>query len=138
MYRRSRSLRPPPAVFGRLPRSTVALLFPFLLLATPSTSQIVTGRVVDASDEPVSDVTIVLLDMLAVAHREVVSTDAGEFFLVAAAPGTYRLQASRRAYATAETRPIEIGDGEVVEVELRVDVEVVELEPPRCRLNRRA
>ncbi len=127
MCRSSRSLRSRLDVFGKSPGSVVALLFANLLLASPATSQIVTGRVVDKGDEPVVGVAIVLLDTLARAHREAVSNNAGNFLLVATVSGTYRLRASRGG-AAVETRPIEVGEGEVVEVELKVDKEAVELE----------
>lgn len=120
MCRGSRSLNSRVAIFGRPPGCVVALLSASLLCATPATSQIVTGRVVDASDEPVGGVAIVLLDTLAAEGREVVSNASGVFFLAARAPGTYRLRASH-GEATVETRLIEIGEGEAVEVELKVD-----------------
>jgi hypothetical protein len=108
----------------------LALPIALLLLATPAASQIVTGRVVDASgDSAVADVTITLIDTLAATQRSVVSNAAGEFFIAITDPGMYALRASRLGYATAETPPIEIGEGEVVEVEVRLDVEAVELEP---------
>ncbi len=119
-----------PAVPG-IPRASVlSLPLAILLLATPAASQIVAGRVVDASDDaPIDGVAIALVDTLAATRREVVTNAAGEFIIVFSNPGTYLLRASHLGYATAETPPIEIGDGEVVEVELRLDVEAVALEP---------
>ena len=129
MCKRFLSLHSRPAVFGKPQASVVALPFAILLLAAPATSQIVEGRVVDASGAAVDGVTITLVDSLAVTHREVVSNAAGEFFIVVKAPGTYLLRASRLGYATTQTPPVEIGDGEVVEVEVRLGVEGVQLEP---------
>ena len=126
-----------PVVLGKPQASVAALPLAILLLATPATSQIVAGRVVDSDKAPVDGVTIALIDTMAATQREVVSNAAGLFIIVINAPGTYRLQASRLGYATAQTPPIEIGDGEVVEVELRLDVEAVELEPLTVVVRRR-
>jgi hypothetical protein len=119
-----------PSVLGRPQGLVAALTFALILLAKPATAQIVVGRVVDASDDtPIDAVAITLAETRTATHREVVTNGAGQFVIVANAPGTYLLRASRIGYATVETSPIVIGDGEVVEVELRLDVEVVELEP---------
>jgi hypothetical protein len=138
MCRNSLSLHSPPAGFGKPQGSVLALPFAILLLATPATSQIITGRVVDASDSAaVGGVTITLVDTLAVTHREVVNNAAGEFIIAITAAGKYLLRASRLGYATTQTPPIEIGDGEVVEVEVRLDVEAVQLEPLTVVMRRR-
>jgi hypothetical protein len=118
------------ALAGKLQASVLALPFAFLLLAVPANAQIVAGRVIDAgNDEPLGGVTLTLLDALAETSRSFVSNDAGEFIIAITAPGNYVLRASRIGYATVETPPIEIGEGEVVEVEVRLDVEAVQLEP---------
>jgi hypothetical protein len=138
MCRGSLSLPYPVAISGKLGKSVVALPLAILLLATPATPQIVAGRVVDAgSGEPVDGVTITLVDTADAAHRTVVSNPVGEFMIVIPAPGTYILRASRLGYATTQTRPIEIGEDEAVEVELRLDVEAVELEPLTVVVRRR-
>lgn len=130
MCRDSPFQRPRPAVLA-IPRgAALGLPLALLVLATPATAQIVTGRVIDASDdEPIDGVEISLLDTLDATRSQVVSNANGEFMIVFNAPGEYLLRATRIGYATAETRPIPIGEGEVVEVELRLDVEAVELEP---------
>lgn len=118
------------AALGNPPASVAVLWLVLPLLPTPATAQIVTGRVLDASDnDPIEGVQIALIDNTDATRREVVSNSAGEFIILFNTPGTYLLRASRIGYATAETRPIPIGEGEVVEVELRLDVEAVEVEP---------
>jgi hypothetical protein len=129
MCRRSLSLHSRPALFAKPHAAVVTLPFAILLLAAPAASQIIRGRVVDASDAAVGGVRITLVDSLAATHREVVSNAGGEFFIVITAPGTYQLQASRLGYTITETPAVEIGDREVVEVEVRLDVEAVQLEP---------
>ncbi len=81
--------------------------------------------------------TITLVDTLAATHRAVVNNAAGKFIIAITAAGTYLLRASRLGYATTQTRPIEIGEGEVVEVEVRLDVEAVQLEPLTVIVRRR-
>lgn len=109
-----------------------------ILLATPATPQIVAGRAVDATTgAPIDGVLIALLDTLDVTHASVVSNSAGEFIIMVPSAGTYMLRASRLGYATARTRPIEIGEGEAVELELRLDVRAVELEPLTVVVRRR-
>lgn len=112
------------------------LAVPFLV--TPATPQIIAGRAVEAiSGAPVGVVEIVLLDTLDARHATVVSNWVGEFFIMVPRPGTYLLRASRLGYATVQTQPIEIGDDEAVEVELRLDVRPVELEPLTVLVRRR-
>jgi hypothetical protein len=130
MYKGSPSARSGLAVSSHPLASAAALWLALLLLPTPATGQILKGRVLDASDnDPIEGVQIALVDNTAATRREVVSNSAGEFIILFNPPGTYLLRATRIGYATAETRPIPIGEGEVVEVELRLDVEAVEVEP---------
>ena len=125
------SLHSSPAVFGKPRASVVALPFAILLLATPANSQIVMGQIVDdSSNAPIDGVTITLVDTLD-------AISAGEFIIAITQPGTYMLRASRLGYATIETPPIAIGEGEVVEVEVRLAVEVVQLEPLTVVVRRR-
>jgi hypothetical protein len=108
------------------------------LLATPATPQVIVGRTVDANTgEPVYGVEITLADTLDARLATVVSTMDGEFFIMVPSPGTYLLQASRLGYATVQARPMEIGDEEAVEVEVRLDVLPVELEPLTVVVRRR-
>jgi hypothetical protein len=128
----------PTAIFGKLLKSVVALPLAIVAVATPATPQIIAGRVVDAgSGEPIDGVTITAVASLDMAHGSVVSNVAGEFLIVIPSAGTYVLRADRLGYATARTRPIEIGADEAVEVELRLNVEAVELEPLTVVVRRR-
>jgi hypothetical protein len=138
MRRGSLSLRSRPAVFGRPPAAVLALPLAILLLAAPAASQIVTGRVVDASDNAaLAGVTITLVDAQTATQRAVVSNADGEFIIAITAPGAYLFRASRVGYATIQTPAIAIGEGEVVEVEVLLDVEAVELEPLTVVVRRR-
>jgi hypothetical protein len=119
-------------------RSALAAALAIPSLVTPATPQIIVGRAVDAtSGAPVGVVEIVLLDTLDARHATVVSNLVGEFFIMVPSPGTYLLRASRLGHATARTGPIEIGEDEAVEVELRLDVRPLELEPLTVVVRRR-
>lgn len=138
MWRGSLSFPFPTAIAGRLRKSAVLVPLAILLFASPASPQIVVGRVVDAgSGEPIGGVLVTLVDTLDVAHRSVASNSAGEFTIVLRAPGTYILRATRLGYSTTESRPVEIGEDEAVEVELQLDVEAVELEPLTVVVRRR-
>ncbi|MGD2215823.1 MAG: carboxypeptidase-like regulatory domain-containing protein [Gemmatimonadales bacterium] len=100
-----------------------------LLLATPASPQVISGRAVDAdSGEPVEGVLITLLDSRDTPRADVVSDSAGKFIILVPARGTYVLQASRLGYETARTRPIRIAADEALELELQLHVRPVELE----------
>jgi hypothetical protein len=119
-------------------RSALASALATLSLATPAAPQMVIGRVVDATTgAPVPGVEITLFDTLGVSHATVLGGSTGEFFFMIPSPGAYRLRAARLGYATAETRPIEIKADEAVEVELRLAVRPVELEPLTVVVQRR-
>jgi hypothetical protein len=74
---------------------------------------------------------------LGAAHGSAESDAGGAFTIVVSRPGTYVLQATRLGYQTTRTRPIEIGEGEVVELELQLDVRAVELDPLTVVVRRR-
>jgi hypothetical protein len=100
------------------------------LLATPATAQVITGRILDANNRaPIEAAAIALFDTLGATRGSTMSDSAGEFTVAAPAPGTYVLWVTRIGYQIAQTRPIEVRSGEMVEVELLLDVRAVELDP---------
>jgi hypothetical protein len=101
-----------------------------LLFATPATAQVIAGRILDASSgAPIEGAAIALFDTLGATHGSAISDSAGGFTVAPPAPGTYVLWISRIGYQTARTRPIEVRSGELVEVQLLLEVRVVELDP---------
>ncbi|HKJ92389.1 MAG TPA: TonB-dependent receptor [Longimicrobiales bacterium] len=104
----------------------------FSAMALPSllTAQEIDGRVVDAATgEPIKQVNIQLLDEHGIARLQVVSGDSGGFKLPLPSPGWYRLRGDQLGYATVLSPQVQVGVGEVVQVELRMAVNPVELEP---------
>lgn len=101
-----------------------------LLLATPATAQVIAGRILDANNRaPIEAAAIALFDTLGATRGSTMSDSAGEFTVAAPASGTYVLWVTRIGYQTAQTRPIDVRSGEMVEVELLLDVRAVELDP---------
>jgi hypothetical protein len=110
------------------PFGSVALAV--FLLAAPATPQVVTGRILDASNgAPIEGAAIALFDTLGATHGSAMSDSAGEFTVAPPAPGTYVLWVTRIGYQTVRTSPIEVRGAELVEVQLLLDVRVVELDP---------
>lgn len=104
----------------------------FAALAAPPTlaAQEIDGIVLDASSgEPIKQVQVQLLDAKNKERFQVLSGDDGTFKLPVPAPGYYRLRGDLIGYATVLSPQVQVGVGEVVEVELRMAVHPVELEP---------
>ncbi len=138
MRRGRRPLHSKLAVIGKLQAAVVGLLFANLLAAAPANAQIVMGQVRDAgTGEPVVGATITLADTLAAPQRRVLSNSAGQFIITHTAPGQYLIQAGRLGYATIESSAIAIAEGEVVEVEVRLAVEAIPIEPLTVVVRRR-
>jgi hypothetical protein len=108
----------------------------FLLLLVSGSAhahaQVIHGRVLD-------DVTATPLDLVAIelrdaadAVRGIATTDsAGRFSIRAPAEGAYRLRLTRLGYATVVTDTVSVSRGEQVELELRMNVEAVAIDPLR-------
>lgn len=103
-----------------------------LALAGPSvlTAQQIEGTVIDASTgEAIKQVQIRLLDAAGKERFHVLSGDDGTFTLPVPAPGWYRLRGDELGYATVLSPRVQVGVGEVVQVELHMAVHPVKLEP---------
>jgi hypothetical protein len=104
----------------------------YLLLALSSTglyAQTINGRLLDeATDEAISSATIRLLDRDEPIGG-VLSDDAGRFRLEVPRTGRYRIRAERIGYRGVTSPPIDIVDGQTLEVELRLSTEAVPLAP---------
>ncbi|HET7228876.1 MAG TPA: carboxypeptidase regulatory-like domain-containing protein [Longimicrobium sp.] len=91
------------------------LVFSAALCALPLRAQTVRGTFVDLSGGPVVGARAILRDT---AGREVAAAHAGPdgaFTLRAPAAGSYVVRVERIGYATTETAPVALGDGETVE-----------------------
>jgi hypothetical protein len=104
----------------------------FAALAAPPllVAQEIDGRVLDASTgQPIKQAQIQLLDANNKERFHVLSADDGTFNLPVPVPGWYRLRGDQLGYATVLSPQVQVGVGEVVEVELHMAVHPVELEP---------
>ena len=98
--------------------------------AAPVAAQVVRGTVSAAgSGEPIGDAQLVLRNGLGVPVATAVSESSGRFVLSLRAPGTVTLEVSHLGYASWETAPFDLGRDQLLEVEVRLGVEAIPLEP---------
>lgn len=117
----------------------VVLAGAVLSSADPAAAQTVAGTIVDPETEaPLSDVHIRLLDGSGDAVSATFSRDDGRFRIAAPSPGTWRLAAELLGRATITSPPIELEEGGVVRVEIRMGVEAVRLDDPVVITTRRS
>lgn len=104
-----------------------------LALAARSTdAQQIRGRVVDvASDLAIAASKVELLDRAANALTFVLADSGGHFEITTPNAGRFRLRASRIGYSETVTKPFDVFGGETVQLELRLAVSAVPLEPLR-------
>jgi hypothetical protein len=110
----------PPRVDRRAPGSarTAFLLATALPLASPpAAAQLVTGQVMEeGTGAPVASAMVHLLDTEGMRAASMPTDGAGRFTLQAPASGTFRIDAVRSGYVSAETPSFEVNEGAVVTV----------------------
>ncbi len=121
-------MMPPPRL---RPVRTVllALVLAALAAALPAGAQTVVGRALDReTQQPIPDASVALVD----AEGDAVATGRsgadGRFRLTARQPGDYRVTASRIGYRTLLSGVVTLGEGVVVEAEVRVTPQPVTLD----------
>jgi hypothetical protein len=121
-----------PAAFDA-PRAAVTLVAAVLLLLPVTVQgQVIHGRVIhDATSAPLDLVTMELLDAAGERRGGVVTDTLGRFSVRVPEPGSYRVRLRRIGFADVVTDPVRVVTGEQVELELRMSVTVVPLEPLR-------
>ncbi len=112
-------------------RPSRALLATALLLAPAAVdAQLVRGRVIDsATGEGVADAAVTLLTATDLVQERVVTDSIGGFVVRAPSAGQYSLSLLRIGYASLTTVPFEIGRGEIVDVEVRLSIGAIPLDP---------
>jgi hypothetical protein len=112
------------------PLCWVVIIALFLLGGSgPVQGQSITGRVLVAGDTTgVAGVDLLLTDSAGLAVARVQSDGSGAFRLAAPSAGSYEIVASRIGLATRRV-VVEVGEREVLEVELRMAEEAIPLEP---------
>ncbi len=119
----------PPPRCRKLLHGLLAVLL-LMLVPWPAASQMVEGRVMDAeTQEGMAGVTVTLLDLDEGVMLSVLTDARGDFRVSTPHPGRFRLRVTRIGYEEITSAPLDVRDGEVVEVELRVSTAPVVLEP---------
>ncbi len=101
------------ADFSRLVRTSGMFALIALVLVHPLPAQVVRGTVVDATKRPLPGVVVSMLDSTDATVARALSSDAGEFRLVAPRGGTYRLRALRIGFQPTTTAPAALAPGTV-------------------------
>ncbi|MBT8398222.1 MAG: carboxypeptidase-like regulatory domain-containing protein [Gemmatimonadetes bacterium] len=100
-----------------------------VLLASPSSAQVVTGTVVDSTEAPVPGVEIRFSTEAARIVGTVLSDEEGRFIGPALRSGRYWLILNRIGYGRLEMGPLAVEEGDTVEVVLQMPLEPVPLAP---------
>lgn len=120
---------PPPR-----PRTSMRILLSLALLlaaavALPAHAQTVQGRAVDrATEQPIAGASVALVDASGTVAAVAQSGADGAFRVTAPAPGEYRVTASRLGYRQMVSAAVQLGEGQVVEVQARMGVEPVAMD----------
>ncbi|MEM7415073.1 MAG: carboxypeptidase-like regulatory domain-containing protein [Gemmatimonadota bacterium] len=93
-------------------------------------AQVVQGVVLTAdSGEPVSGARLLLRDPDGVIRAGMISSDRGRFELRADLAGMLRLEVSHIGYADWRTAAFALGTGQTLDVEVKLGIEAIPLEP---------
>lgn len=109
----------------------IVLIGAFLVIlnAVPAGAQSIHGWIVEDGDSVgIEGVDLVLLDAAGSAILRSQSDSLGEFRFAAPEEGSFRIAASRLGYASVEVE-VDVGEKEMVEVEIRLATEAIPLEP---------
>lgn len=113
----------------KLLQPVLIFAFSLALNAVPASAQSIHGWVVEDGDTVgIEGVDLVLLDSSGSAILRSQSDSVGEFRFAAPEEGAFRLAASRLGFASVEV-DVDVGEKEMVEVEIRLATEAIPLEP---------
>lgn len=112
------------------PRRFVPLAVGLCLAATPAAAQELSGRVLDhATGAPLTDVRVTLLDAERRARAETLTDTLGAFTLDVPRAGRWIVVAEVLGYGTTASEPVAVAPTERVELEIRMAVEPIPVEP---------
>ncbi len=98
--------------------------------ASPTWAQTVRGIVLeDQSRESIEGVRLILRDPEGVVRASALSGEAGRFLLVAETRGMVRLAVTHLGYAVWDTADFSLANDAVIDVEVRLGVEAIPLDP---------
>jgi hypothetical protein len=102
-----------------------------LLISGELPAQVITGRVLDASsNQPIPAAEIRLLDRAGAPREPLIADSAGRFGITPP-PGIYRLRAVSLGYTQIESPEFNLKERTELQIELRLSVAAVPLEPFR-------
>lgn len=116
----------------RLARGTMVVwtLLAVVALVRPLSAQVVRGVVLGASTgTPVADARLVLRDPDGEIRAGMISGETGYFELHSDISGMVRLEVSHLGYADWNTANFALGSGQTIDVEVKLGVEAIPLEP---------
>lgn len=99
------------------------------LLSTPAAGQTISGVVLDdASDSPLQNVEVVLLDPVGDTVSEALTSAEGRFRMELPQPGPYAISGTLLGYAPITSEVLEFGEEDLT-VEIRMNMQALTLEP---------
>jgi hypothetical protein len=102
----------------------------FAFTVSGVTGQVIRGTVVDAATlRGIRDVEVTLTDSAGVQPRKVVTDSVGLFRFALDGAGSYGLRAERLGYAATSVSVVQVERAEEVEIQLKMGVEAIPLEP---------
>ena len=110
-------------------RIVVALML-FESPPAPLGAQVVRGTVVAVGDRvPIGDARLLLRDAEGITRAAAVSSESGHFELRSDASGMVRLEVKHLGYANWETANFALASDALIEVEVKLGIEAIPLEP---------
>ena len=100
----------------------------FLSTVVPSSAQELRGTLRDkATGQPLSQGTVQLLDSAGEVVAQAIADEGGLFLLSVSAAGTYQVRGSRLDAETVTDGPLELAQGQVLELDFLLPIDAIEL-----------
>ena len=113
----------------RLCRSVLLSFLVLLLVPVSASAQfsgVIQGTITDAQKAVVAEVVVMVTNAQSGVSRESVTTSDGVFRVLGLGPGTYRVEAVKPGFLTAQRESIAVGISETVRVDFTLEVSGVQ------------